>query len=166
MLTMTIGLGADSTATLKRSSARLRSVMSTIAARTNEPSAVLMGLRPISTGTSVPSARWPNRSRPAPMERERVCEEAPAVGGVLGSESFRHQNLDRLVDEILSAEAEELLGLSVDEHDLPRSLIMTMALGADSTTSRKRSSARFLLGDVDAATAQDELPGAKTELEV
>ena len=51
------------------SSARLRSVMSMIDARTNDPSAVRIGLSPTSTGNSVPSLRRPNNSRPAPIGR-------------------------------------------------------------------------------------------------
>ena len=66
---MIIALGEASTTSSKRSWARLRSVMSMMAASVHRPSAVSMGLRPISIGTSSPFLRRPKRSRPAPMAR-------------------------------------------------------------------------------------------------
>ena len=67
---MTIALGADSTTCRKRSSNRLREVMSTMAESTIGPSSVSIGFKPISIGNSLPSFFRPYRSRPAPIGRE------------------------------------------------------------------------------------------------
>src|SRR5215475_15691686 len=52
--------------------------MSMMAASTRSPSAVLIGFRPISIGTSLPSLRRPKRSRPAPIGRASFFQTASA----------------------------------------------------------------------------------------
>ena len=123
-------------------SARRRSLMSITEATTNRPSVVRIGLRPTSTGTSLPSLRRPNTSRPAPSPspwgRPRTACDPRGGGG----ESIGEQRLDGQPDELLARVAEDRLDQVVDEDDPALSSTMIMALGAASKTCRNLSSAR------------------------
>ena len=59
---------------------------------------------------------------------------------MVAAKSLGHEHLDRLSEHLATREAEHALRLRVDHFDGARWLIITMALGADSTTWRKRSS--------------------------
>ena len=58
----------------------------------------------------------------------------PRSVGMVAAEALRHQHLDRLAEHLVARVAEHALGLRVDHLDLPLLLIITIALGADSTT--------------------------------
>ncbi len=69
--TSTIASGADSRSPRNLASARLRSLMSRMELIASTPSSVWSGLKPISTGNSLPSFCRPYSSRPIPIERVR-----------------------------------------------------------------------------------------------
>ena len=100
-------------------SACLRALMSTIELRTNMPSSVSIGLRPISTGTSVPSflkaeqfaARRPSRAFADPGRRQRGIRDAPTNRS--GTRISIH-----FPEELVSRVAEQPFYLAVDQDDL------------------------------------------------
>ncbi len=112
-----------------------------MAESTMVPSSVSMGFKPISIGNSLPSFFRPYRSRPAPMGRETgFVKKEPRSPGWCVPESLRHQHFDRLAQHLLALVAEHPFSLRVDHFDQPVRSIITIALGAASTTWRKRSS--------------------------
>ena len=59
---------------------------------------------------------------------------------MIGAEARRHEHLDRLLQHLLALIAEQRSAWALTISILPSLLIITIALGADSTTCRKRSS--------------------------
>ena len=111
--------------------------MSRIAAVTRMPSALSSGLSMISMGNSLPSLRRPISSMPgADLLRQRLGGGAAAVGDQPLGEALRDDAGHLLPEQLVAAVAELLLGLQVQEHDLPAWFTTTMASGAASRRPR------------------------------
>ena len=97
-----------------------RAVISTIDASTAMPSGVSMGLRPTSTGTSLPSLRRPCRSLPRAHRAGRRCPVViVAVAGMAGAKRLGEQHFDGTPEQLFAGIAEDLLGLGVEQDDMP-----------------------------------------------
>ncbi len=103
----------------RSSSAFLRALMSTIEARTNIPSSVATGVRPISIGTSVRSLPQPVQVASRPHRAHpRVRHEPAAEARVPGAKSNGDHHLDRPPEQLLTRVAEQPLHLAVHQHDV------------------------------------------------
>ena len=125
-------------------SAAFLAPMSTIELRTNMPSSVSIGFKPISTGISVPSLRSPKSSRPAPIAR-LVGDEKKWARSV-GCRGWKRAGTRASIfwPNSSSRAYPNIRSISRFTSTIrPSASTITMPLGEDSTAARNRSSARF-----------------------
>src|SRR5260221_463006 len=122
---ITMPLGADSTAARKRTSARLRALMSTTEASTKSPSSVSMGFKPISTGIGLNPIETEEglfvltsvvdiSARKRAEVRFRAAVESAPNGMVMIDRGGKIILVNREIERLFGYAREELLGQPIE----------------------------------------------------